>query len=302
MTAMALTRAESRRGALFIALTATLWGTVGIVTRTLYTISAANPLSVAFFRLALAAPVLLVATWLTLGPQGLRASGRDLWVMLGIGATMALYQVTYFAAIARLGVAVAVLVAICTCPVMVALLAVPLLKERLSRRVLTAMVLALGGTALLVGGGPGLGAGQGRTLEGVLLALGAGLSYALVTIGSRALAGRYHPLQPISIGFTAGSLMLLPFALAGGLVLNYPPVGWILLLHLGLIPTALGYVLFLRGLRTTSATTASILTLLEPLTSTGLAWMLFGERLGPLGIGGAALLLGAMLILFRGER
>ncbi|NTU83663.1 MAG: EamA family transporter [Chloroflexales bacterium] len=302
MTAVALARAESRRGVFLIALSATLWGTVGIATQALYTISEANPLSVGFFRLAFAAPALLVATWLTLGPQALRARGRDLWVMLGVGAAMAIYQVSYFAAIARLGVSVAVLVALCTCPVMVALLSAPLLKERLTSRVLLAMVLALGGTALLVGGGPGLGDSPGQTLAGVLLALGAGLSYALVTMGSRALAGRYHPLQPISIGFAAGALLLLPFALAGGLVLSYPPVGWLLLLHLGLVPTALGYVLFLRGLRTTSATVASILTLLEPLTSTALAWTLFGERLGPLGVIGAALLIGAMAMLFVGER
>lgn len=302
MTTAAVTARTPRYGALLIALAAMLWGTVGVATAALYTMAATNPLSVGFYRLAFAAPALLAATWLTLGPGGLRVGGRDLWLMLGIGAAMALYQVTYFAAIARVGVAVAVLVALCTSPVMVAALAAPLLRERLTRAVLGAMALALAGTALLVGGGDGAAGGQGRSMAGVLLALGAGLSYALVTLASRALAGRYHPLQPISVGFGAGALMLLPFALAGGLTLSYPPAGWLLLLHLGLVPTALGYLLFLRGLRSTSATAASVLTLLEPLTSTALAWVLFGERLGPAGLLGAALLLGAMGLLLRGER
>jgi DME family drug/metabolite transporter len=53
------------------------------------------------------------------------------------------------------------------------------------------------------------------------------------------------------------------------------------------------------GLRTITVTTSTIISLLEPLTSTLLAWLLLGERLGPLGFVGAALLLGAMVIVFR---
>jgi DME family drug/metabolite transporter len=50
----------------------------------------------------------------------------------------------------------------------------------------------------------------------------------------------------------------------------------------------------------TTATVASIITLLEPLTATVLAWLLFDEQLGLLGLLGAALLLGAIWLLYRG--
>ena len=93
----------------------------------------------------------------------------------------------------------------------------------------------------------------------------------------------------------------LRFALATGFVISYPAGGWALLLYLGLVPTALAYVLFLSGIRQITATVASIVTLVEPLTSTMLAWLLFGEQLGPLGVFGAALLLGAIGLLYRGE-
>jgi DME family drug/metabolite transporter len=65
------------------------------------------------------------------------------------------------------------------------------------------------------------------------------------------------------------------------------------------VPTALAYVCFLAGMRHTTATVATIATLIEPLTSTTLAWLLFGERLGPLGLLGGALLLGAIGLLYR---
>lgn len=86
-----------------------------------------------------------------------------------------------------------------------------------------------------------------------------------------------------------------------GLHLSYPPAGWLLLLYLGVVPTALAYALFLLGMRHIAATAASIVTLLEPLVAAGLAWLLLGERLGPLGLLGATLLLGAVALLSTGK-
>jgi DME family drug/metabolite transporter len=118
-----------------------------------------------------------------------------------------------------------------------------------------------------------------------------------VALSGRAVARRYHPLQINTIAFAAGALALLPVAALTGFVVTYPPMGWALLLYLGLIPSALAYGLFLTGMRSTPATVASVLTLVEPLTATILAAILFGERLGALGLLGGALLLGAILVL-----
>ncbi len=293
-------RSRLRDGLLLIMLAAVLWGTVGVATRAIYGLAETNALSIGLFRLAISAPVLWGACWGALGRRALRVARRDLAVMLLIGAVTAMYQVCYFAAIARVGVAIAVLVTLCTAPVIVALLSAALLRERLSAPVLAALVCALAGTLMLVGPGTGSGA-PGQLLPGLLLSLAAAFGYAVITLCSRAIAGSYHPLQPITIGFTAGAVMLLPFALAAGLVISYPAPAWGLLLYLGLVPTALAYVFFLAGMRSTSATAASIITLVEPLTSTALAWLLFGERLGPLALLGAVLLLGAITLLHRGQ-
>lgn len=298
-------RAREGRGVLLIALAAVLWGTVGIATRGLYALYATTPLSIGLMRLALSVPALAAACWLMLGRRGFAVrSWRDGGLMALIGAMMALYQVCYFAAIARVGVAIAVLVTLCVAPVLVALLGGVVLRERLTATVAGALACALGGTALLVLGQPEAMQAPANALGGVLLALGSALGYAVMTLCSRQLAARYHALTPITVGFTVGALALLPFALLDGLVLHYPsvnglPAGWLLLVYLGLVPTALAYALFLRGMRTTSATVASIVTLLEPLTSTALAWLIFGERFGPLGLVGGALLLGAIFLLVR---
>jgi DME family drug/metabolite transporter len=273
-------------------LAAVMWGTVGITTKILYGLSATNPLSIGFFRLALSLPLLYAVCWATQKRQMFNVAGRDLALMLLIGMMTALYQVCYFGAIERTGVAVATLVTLCTAPVMVAVISVFMTRQRPSAYVLLALI-------GLVGFQEHAGEGSADS-SGILLALGSALGYSIVTLATRKLAGRYHPFQSIAISFSFGAVILLIFAGTQGIVLSYTPIGWTLLLYLGTIPTALAYVLFIAGMRSTTATVASISTLLEPLVATILAWLIFGERFSPMGFVGVALLSGSLVILYIG--
>jgi DME family drug/metabolite transporter len=86
------------------------------------------------------------------------------------------------------------------------------------------------------------------------------------------------------------------------LILNGP--GWLasggglaLALFLGVVPTALAYVLFARGLRGIDASEAATLTLAEPVTAAVLGVAILGERVGAVGAAGAALVLAGLLAL-----
>lgn len=289
---------QFRQGAWLVLVAALLWGTIAVSTEGIYRVAQTNALSIGFWRLAFAVPALWFLLWRVVGPTALNVSRRDWLLMAVIGCMMALYQVSLFTAIPYLGVTVAVIITICTAPVLIAVLAAVFLKEAFTGRVAIALALALSGTVLVAGLTPQEFMARGQQVTGVLWALGSGVGYAIITLVSRALAGRYHPLQPVSFGFTAGALFLLPFALLNGLVINYPLTGWGLLIYLGLFPTALAYWLFFKGMKHTPATTASILVLLEPLVAALLAAWLYGERLEPTGWLGAALLLSAMGVLF----
>jgi DME family drug/metabolite transporter len=301
MIAQAERPAERWQGLPLIIAAAVMWGTIGPATKGLFQISDATPLSIGLLRPLIALPALLAATILLLGPQAFRIKRRDLGVMACIGLVMSVYQVAFVAAVGQVGVTVATLITLCSVPVIVALLSGLFLGERLTRRVLLALAIAVGGAVLLVGSPTAEQAGS-SPVRGALLALLSAMGYATMTLVGRLLAGRYHPLQPITVGVAVSALALLPIALASGFVLSYTPAGWALLLHLGLVPTALAYVLFFFGMRSTTATIASIVTLVEPLTAAILGWAIFGERLGPLSFLGAAMLVAAMLILSRRER
>lgn len=272
------------------------WGTVGITTQALYSLSSTNALSIGFFRLAIAALILLVACWWLLGRRIMQVRRGDAVVMLLIGVLLALYQACYFAAISYCGVAVAALITLCTAPVIVTLASLTVTRERVTATTAIALVCATGGTGLLVAARSTSGA-INASLIGILLALAAACGYAGVILGGRRLASQYHPLHINAVAFAAGAVVLLCLALPTRFVISYHAQGWLLLLYLGSIPTALAYGLFMVGIRSTSATITSIVTLLEPLMSALLAWVFFGERLGALGLLGALLLLSAILLL-----
>lgn len=282
----------SRRDFLLIVCASISWGTVGIANQTMYTYGVTNAFSLSFLRLAIATPLFFLACWMRLGRNLFRIKPRDLGVMMLMGSMIALSQACYVAALASAGVGVSTLIAICAAPVIIAVFSALITRERLTPMTLLALLAALGGTILLVG--THSHSDGTVSLPGIGLAFLSACGYAGFILCGRLLTNSYHPFQISSVAFGTGALLLLVCASSTRLVIVYPAWGWLILLYLGCIPTALGYGLFQIGIRSVSATVASIVTMCEPLTAAVLAWILFREELGPFGLLGAGFLLGAM--------
>ncbi len=285
-----------RRDFLLIVCASVSWGTIGIANQALYATSATNALSLTFLRLALATPLLFLTCWLRLGRQLFAIKHRDLAVMMGMGSMMAISQACYVAAIPSAGVSVSTLIAICAVPVIIALFSALITRERLTSLTLFALVGATGGTILLVAARSHVNEGN-VAFTGVFLAFLSACAYAGFILCGRLLTNSYHPLQVNFVAFGTGAMLLLLCTPFTGLALTYTFQGWLILLYIGWIPGALGYALFQAGLRSLSATVASIVTMCEPLTATLLSWLLFHEELGPFGLLGTCCLLGAMLVI-----
>jgi DME family drug/metabolite transporter len=213
-----------------------------------------------------------------------------------VGVFLAVDQALYFMAIAYVGITIATLVVICCAPLLVTLFTAVREQRAPTRFMISIIVVALVGTVLLVTGSSHTGDASSPLL-GIFCAVGSGFGYAGVLLLSRLLSARYHALQITALGFTTGAICLLVVSQVIGFVATYPVTGWLIILYLGAIPTALAYGLFVFGMRSTPAPLASILVLLEPLTAAVLSWWVFGERLSPEGILGAILVLGAIFAL-----
>lgn len=284
-------------GLILVLLAATTWGTTGATMVLVSRRSPLGPLAVGFFRLAVAAPLLLALAGLAGAFARMRVRPHLPRLAL-MGAAMAAYQVGYFAAVPRTGVAATALLAICTSPLLIAGLATWLLGERLTARVALAMGAGIAGTALLVGGRFSFpGASMAAAAAGVVLALGAALAYAVYVVLAKTLVRKLPPFTITGVSFSLAAAQLSPVLMGEPDVWAAIRPVWPHLAYLGIVPTALAYALYILGLRKTSATAASICALLEPLTATLLGVAIFGESLGATGLVGAILLVGAVTLL-----
>jgi drug/metabolite transporter, DME family len=280
-------------------LTGIIWGTIGVASKQVGEETALDPVAVSWLRTMLATPLCLALGWRAHGGDLLRAGRRDLALMAFLGVVLIVYQWLYLAAVERLGVSAATLISLCGSPVVIAIVSVALLDEPLTGRTAGALVGALAGTALVVGWDSGASAGEGSALLGTLLAIGSAGGIAAHALVSRRLAGRQPTWRPLAIGFPAGAIAFVPIAAGSGLTFDLPTSSWLLLLYLAIGPSVLAYWFYQHALRDVPATTASIVILLEPVVAALLAWVLFGERLGLVGLAGGALLLGSIWWLIR---
>lgn len=256
-----------QKGAILVVLAAMLWGTTG-TSQALAPIGA-NALTIGALRLLVGGVGLLVIAHRTLK---LDRRWLNRYVLIGAIA-VALYQVSFFGGVGRTGVAVGTVIGIGSAPIFAGLLALFVERIQLTLIWWLATGLAVAGGAVLVLSGSAIGI----DVLGILLAMGAGLSYAIYALASKTLLEHEKPDAVMAVLFSTGALLLLPLLLTADLGWVDSPGGVMVVLHLGLLATTLSYALFARGLRDVATATAVTLSLAEPLTAALLAIFLLGE-------------------------
>jgi len=221
--------------------------------------------------------------------------GRDVGTGLALGACgYAIQAGCYFAALERIDASLLSLL-LYTFPAIVAVAAFALGRERIDGRRLAALVLASGGLVLVVAG-----AGAG-TLDplGAGLGLGAAVVYSTYILVSEGIVARMGPRVLSALVCTGAAA---PLTVGAALLGELRPgeltaAGWGWLACLAVVSTVAAVSLFFAGLRRVGPTTASILSTAEPVVTALLAFLVFGELLGPVQLIGGALVLGAVLAL-----
>jgi drug/metabolite transporter (DMT)-like permease len=219
-----------------------------------------------------------------------------LYGLIGI----AIFYFVYAQAIITTTVTTAV-VLLYTAPAFVALMAWRAWGESLDTRKLIAIGLAFAGCALVAR------AYDPSQLSlnwlGIVFGLGAGFTYALFTVFSKAGMRQFSTWTLMTYELLFGALFLLPLQNMNELaILGKQPAAWLLLLGLAFGPTLGAITSFNLGLRDLPASNASILATLEPVVASVLAFIMLGERLEPLQILGGGMVIAGAVWLSAGNR
>ena len=281
---------QDARGLAAILFAATVWGTTG----TAATFApAVGPAAVGAAAMGFGG---LAQAFLAAGGIRHHAAGiwqdRALWILGGLG--VAIYPLAFYGAMRLAGVTIGTVVTIGAAPLFSALLEYLVDRAPLSRRWGIGAALGIAGIVLLVNAEGGGGATP--SARGVSLGLLGAFTYALYAFTARRMMLRGLPSH-VAMGatFGLGGLLLMPvLALTGGAFLatwGNAAVG----LYMALVPMFLGYLAFGYGLARVRASTATTLTLFEPVVAALLAVWVVGEQLAPMGWTGVGLV-GACLV------
>lgn len=277
------------KGAGFIAISACSFATMAIFAKTAYG-SGAETLAVLLLRFGLSS-LIMIAIMLVGNHRW--PQGRNLLTLIGMGSLG--YAGQSFCFFAALNYASAGLVALLLYlhPVMVALAGSTFLGYRLTVKKFLAILTALAGTALTIGG-----AASGSTL-GIVLGISAAIIYSVyILVGSKMLEAE-TPIAAATVIMLSATAVFAALALMTKPAFPQTITGWVAVGCIALISTVVAMITFFAGLRLMSPGDAATISTLEPLVTVVLAAIYLAEPLTVTKVIGGAIIVGSLIALAR---
>ncbi len=259
------------RSLLLLALTALMWSIGGLFIKSVD----ANPLAIAGARSAIASAVFITVL----------KRPRFTWSFAQIGAALSLSATgILFVTANKMTTAANAILLQFTAPVYVAVLGVWLLKERVKRLDLAAMVLVMGGMVLFF-----LDNLSASGILGNVVAAASGLSFALFTVFMR-MQKDGSPIESVLLGNMITAAIGLPFLYGSA----PDAAGWLSLIVLGIVQVGIPYMLYAKAIKQATALEAILIPIIEPILNPVWVFILLGEIPGILSLAGGMIVLAAI--------
>ena len=278
-----------------------LWGSSFLLSK--LALTELGPMCLAFYRWVIGSVGLIgCLTWHGRLGEVYENAHQRFWTF----ALLGLVGVTLFFVFQNLGlqytIAVKVGVLINLNPVFIALLSMLTLGEGLNKLQWGGILLAGVGVVFVITTGQDL-AFRGHSLLGDGLTVLSALCWAVYSILGRRLLGKLDPLLTTGIATVWGTLWLLPLAAGEGLALKLSPQIWLTIGVLGLLCSALAYLLWFRILNVVPPGRAAIYLYLIPLVSSALAVVFLHEPFTHrTGLGTGLILMGILCTEIKSEK
>lgn len=256
---------------LAVALAAVLFATTG--TAAALGPDTLSPQTAGAWRSIIGGVVMIV--WVATRHRGNWRRGLRLRWLLAGGIGVAVYQLAFFDAVSRTGVAVGTLVTIGTGPVVAGLLDLAVYRRRSGRRWLIGALIALIGVALLTVDNADI------DWAGIGLAVLAGTSFPVYGLAAQRLMSDTTPEHAITGVFVVGMTLLLPFGLSRIDEAFATGASTLTVVYLGVVTLAVAYLLWGFGLSRLTLPVVVLVTLLEPAVAALLGVGLLDEAFTP---------------------
>ena len=253
----------------------------------------------AFYRMVFASIILAIPAIPRIIETYPGLSKQQIVLLITSGLALALHFATWITSLYYTTISNSVIL-VSTSPLFLMIMEALIFKEKIARKSIIGMIVALIGMVVISGGDVSFGI---DLLWGDLLALAGALFVGFYLLIGRKLRGEINNLEYIFIVYFVASLFLLIIALSGRTNLtDYKISTWLLFLLLALIPTVIGHSLYNWVLKYIPAYRVATVILGEPIGATILAIIIFNQIPGWYTlIGGFLILAGVFAVLHESE-
>lgn len=282
-------------GSIYLALAASIWGGMYVVVKVVVAII--PPLELVWIRYVIAILALVIIGLIK--RQSWRISKRHIPLIVAIGVignaiSIVTQEYGTMLSSAQMGAIIT-----SSTPAFMVIFARLILKEKLNIKKGVSVCLATIGVLLIVGNGH---INMSSQLGGISLLMAA-LTWALMSILIKRVPSSYSPVVVTTYSILVAILVLTPFVYKGlGEIhiskLTDPTIGGGLL-YLGIVSTALAFILWNRGLQLLNASSGGLFFFFQPLVGTLLGWLLLGESIGGTFLIGSFLILSGVLLVIK---
>ena len=300
-------KGQQNIGYLYILVAGTLWGSIGFFVRKLSEIGINSELT-SFMRIFCAWLILiplLLGMSLKSGNNYFRISKKGLLqcALMGL-VTQAMFNLSYSGCINTVGVAMGS-VLLYTAPVFVCVFSRIFFKENINSRKAVSLAINLIGCFIMVTGG------DLSTLKvsstGILLGIGAGFFYSMVTILGKVTSDSTNPFTLVFYNFLFGWISLavyvnpLPKIMAASDASGM--TFWLLSFGYGLIPTVGSYLFYMGGIsKGLELSRVPIIASVEPVIATVIGLLVFHESIGSVNALGLVIVLVSIVLMNSGRK
>jgi drug/metabolite transporter (DMT)-like permease len=248
---------------------------------------------IVFYRSCFAAAFYLVVVAAARRTKDLKPGGQSV-MLIASGLVTAAFAICVYKAYNLVSVGTATFLLYLS-PVLVAVMAPLILKEKLERSTLLCLGIALAGTGLLSWG---QSVNSGRlSAMGIVYALGSAIAWAVLMIIWKKLR---ETTSPITIGIWTNAVCAAAaaaFAIPSTHLVT--PKAWVALVVFGTVSFGAASLTYFYALKRVKVQDAAILSYIEPVSAMVLGFALLGEAPRPLDYLGAALIVAAGLLLLK---
>ena len=231
-------------------------------------ISDISPLSLSFWRFAIATPLLI--PFVSKRPSLKEIPG---FVILGVSGVSLLYYLQFTALLYTTPTNASILIN--TAVIFIAAFSAVFFNERLKMQQYAGIFVAFAGIVLVISDGNLRISGE--SFKGDMMMIANGLLWAIYTVYGKKFMEKYSAIELVFWSFVFGVITLAPFVAISGLEFPSVPLTWISILYLSVLCSGFAYVVWYHAVEKLGAARTSVFIYLIPLFTAALSATVLGE-------------------------